>query len=144
MRLEMTDGELAMVRKVIRRHEKQSRWWKFSRWALPIVGVIFLGCAAISFILAQWLVSNSFGVFYKRTHEQMAAIPATRADIAAVRTGAATDAVLCSFLCMLSLYFGSLGCYLFVFPLITWNRDKEHIVSAKLLRLLTEQPAEIS
>jgi hypothetical protein len=147
MRPKLTDDELVTVRKFIFRHEKHIRWWKFIRWAGVIASAIFIGLALSGVPIVQSVVSCSFGMRQAAPPEEPPDIPATKGDIHLLRMETAmslTPVLLCSLCATSAMFLGILGSVLGAFTLGKWNYHKEDAVLVKILRFLTEEPAEPS
>jgi hypothetical protein len=144
MRLELTDDELATVRKVIRRYEKQARWSRFNRCGGIVASVILIGGGVWCLHMAEWWLSHPFGSPPDGSIREMTTAPATQVDIDLVRSEAVLSSVTASVCYAVGLYLGLLGTWFLCSTVTNWNRHKVNAVLAKIVRFLTEPPAEAS
>ena len=145
MRPRLNHDEMATIRNVISRRAKRAHEWKSKRWREVGASASYFALAVV--VLAITPYAREVRALQGPWDEHRVAKPVTLGEIDLLMTEAAIDSrmyVNRSLAFVLALFLLGLGIHSLVVTLARWNRDREDAVFVKIVRFLTEEPAEPS
>ena len=133
--MNLTDDEKAYVAKLATRCEKYARNWRHSR-----IIVFLMLCAGIAlFTYSHKQVAKYNEMFPSELTEKAKHIPADMEMVDTQIHFRVNQLIIFAVMSLNSLMFLGLGIFLVVRTIIDWNKDKTYLLTAKILKEISQQ-----